>query len=130
MTGFVRVVATIPYGHTSAALMIANHQDLKIVSKRLDHAQASTTMNIYAHALPESDRKAAYALEAMLKGNKMKAIVINGSPRKSWNTDMLLRQALRGAADAGAETRLIQFSKDMQAAYDIGLRLASGNAKA
>ena len=40
----------------------------------------------------------------------MKAIAINGSPRKGWNTDMLLQQALKGAADAGAETELIQLS--------------------
>ena len=40
----------------------------------------------------------------------MKAIAINGSPRKGWNTDMLLQQALRGAADAGAETELFQLS--------------------
>ena len=37
-----------------------------------------------------------------------KAIAINGSPRKGWNTDMLLQQALKGAADAGADTELIQ----------------------
>ncbi len=41
----------------------------------------------------------------------MKAIAINGSPRKGWNTDLLLREALRGAADAGAETELIQLSE-------------------
>ena len=40
----------------------------------------------------------------------MKAIAINGSPRKGWNTDMLLHEALRGAADAGAQTELIQLS--------------------
>ena len=40
----------------------------------------------------------------------MKAIAINVSPRKGWNTDMLLQQALRGAADAGAETELIRLS--------------------
>lgn len=53
--------------HTSATLLIASQQDLKTVSKRLGHAQTSTTMNIYAHALQESDRKAADALENMLK---------------------------------------------------------------
>lgn len=53
--------------HTSATLLIANHQDLKTVSSRLGHAQASTTMNIYAHALQESDRKAADMLEAVLR---------------------------------------------------------------
>ena len=40
----------------------------------------------------------------------MKAIAINGSPRKNWNTDMLLQQALKGAEDAGAQTELIQLS--------------------
>ncbi|MCH5279786.1 MAG: flavodoxin family protein, partial [Christensenellaceae bacterium] len=40
----------------------------------------------------------------------MKAIAVNGSPRKGWNTDMLLQEALRGASDAGAETELIQLS--------------------
>lgn len=53
--------------HTSATLLIASQQDVKTVSKRLGHAQTSTTMNIYAHALQESDRKAADALEAMLE---------------------------------------------------------------
>ena len=53
--------------HTSATLMIAGHQDLRTVSSRLGHAQASTTMNIYAHALKENDRKAASALENMLR---------------------------------------------------------------
>ena len=53
--------------HTSATLLIASQQDVKTVSKRLGHAQTSTTMNIYAHALQESDRKAADALETLLK---------------------------------------------------------------
>ena len=52
--------------HTSATLLIASGQDIKTTSKRLGHAQTSTTMNIYAHALEESDKKAASALETML----------------------------------------------------------------
>lgn len=52
--------------HTSATLLIASKQDVRTVSSRLGHAQASTTMNIYAHQLQESDRKAANALENML----------------------------------------------------------------
>jgi hypothetical protein len=35
-------------------------------SKDISYAQASTTMNIYAHALQESDKRAANALENML----------------------------------------------------------------
>ena len=37
----------------------------------------------------------------------MKAIAINGSPRKKWNTATLLEKAIEGAASQGAETRLI-----------------------
>ncbi|MBM7865226.1 flavodoxin family protein [Heliobacterium gestii] len=37
----------------------------------------------------------------------MKVIAINGSPRKNWNTAMLLQNALEGAAAQGAETELI-----------------------
>lgn len=37
----------------------------------------------------------------------MKALAINGSPRKQWNTAMMLEHALKGAASKGAETELI-----------------------
>ncbi len=37
----------------------------------------------------------------------MKAIGINGSPRKDRNTAAMIRSALEGAAEAGAETELI-----------------------
>ena len=37
----------------------------------------------------------------------MKAIAINGSPRKNWNTATLLSKALEGAASVGAETEMI-----------------------
>ena len=37
----------------------------------------------------------------------MKAIFINGSPRKNGNTASLLAKAMQGAADSGCETRLV-----------------------
>ncbi len=37
----------------------------------------------------------------------MKAIILNGSPRKKWNTDLMLREAEKGAASVGAETEYI-----------------------
>jgi multimeric flavodoxin WrbA len=37
----------------------------------------------------------------------MKVIAFNGSPRKKWNTALLLEKALEGATAAGAETELI-----------------------
>lgn len=37
----------------------------------------------------------------------MNVIAINGSPRKNWNTDILLKNVLDGAASAGAETEMV-----------------------
>lgn len=37
-----------------------------------------------------------------------KVIAISGSPRKGKNTEMLLQEALRGAAEKGAETKLVR----------------------
>lgn len=37
----------------------------------------------------------------------MKAIFINGSPRKNWNTHQVLESAMKGAQTAGAETELV-----------------------
>ena len=37
----------------------------------------------------------------------MKIIAINGSPRKNWNTDTLLKKVLEGAESAGAETEMV-----------------------
>jgi len=37
----------------------------------------------------------------------MKVIAFNGSPRKEWNTALLLKSALEGAASRGAETELV-----------------------
>lgn len=38
----------------------------------------------------------------------MKALAINGGPRRGWNTDALLLEALRGAQEAGTETEMIR----------------------
>lgn len=45
----------------------------------------------------------------------MKIIAINGSPRKNWNTDTLLKKVLEGAASAGAETEMVYL-------YDLKFR--------
>ena len=45
--------------HTQATHLLANGVDVKTVQERLGHANASVTLNTYAHALPENDRKAA-----------------------------------------------------------------------
>jgi multimeric flavodoxin WrbA len=45
----------------------------------------------------------------------MKVMAINGSPRKKWNTAILLESALTGAASRGAETELVHL-------YDLKFR--------
>lgn len=52
--------------HTNATLMIAEGVDVCTVSKRLGHANTSTTLNIYAHALKSRDSEAADKLEQAL----------------------------------------------------------------
>ena len=37
----------------------------------------------------------------------MKIIAVNGSPRKNWNTDTLLKKVLDGAESAGAEAEMV-----------------------
>lgn len=37
----------------------------------------------------------------------MKTVIINGSPRKNWNTAQLLREAEKGAKSAGAQVRYV-----------------------
>lgn len=52
--------------HTAATLLIVSGIDIRTVSGRLGHSCASTTLNIYSHALEEMDRKASDALEEAL----------------------------------------------------------------
>ena len=40
----------------------------------------------------------------------LKVIGINGSPRKGWNTDLMLQSALKGAKDAGASVKYYQLA--------------------
>lgn len=45
--------------HTFASLMIADGTPLVVVSRRLGHAQVSTTANIYSHVIASAEEKAA-----------------------------------------------------------------------
>jgi integrase len=49
--------------HTNATIMIAEGTDIRTVSNRLGHAQTSTTLNIYTHALKSKDQQAAEVLD-------------------------------------------------------------------
>ena len=52
--------------HTHATLLISQGLDVRTVSNRLGHAQASTTLNIYAHAFAKMDREASDKLDNLL----------------------------------------------------------------
>lgn len=56
--------------HTNATLLIAGGTDLRTVSKRLGHADMTTTANIYTHAIQSADEKAAQVLESLLPNEK------------------------------------------------------------
>ena len=45
----------------------------------------------------------------------MKALFVNGSPRKNWNTHKMLEQAMKGASDSGAECELVHL-------YDLNFK--------
>lgn len=47
------------FRHTMASLLYFNGVDSVSISKRLGHAQVSTTANIYAHVIEEADKKNA-----------------------------------------------------------------------
>lgn len=47
------------FRHTMASMLYFNGMDSVTISKRLGHAQVSTTANIYAHVMEEADQKSA-----------------------------------------------------------------------
>ncbi len=54
--------------HTSASLMVALGINIKTISARLGHAKTSTTLDVYADALPSQDEAASDALGQMFFG--------------------------------------------------------------
>lgn len=64
--------------HTYASLMIAEGTPLVVISRRLGHAQVSTTANIYAHVIASADEKAAQISEkfadVLIAPNEKKAV--------------------------------------------------------
>lgn len=59
--------------HTSASLLISQGLDPVAVAQRLGHADAVTTLRIYAHSFEERDRAAADALESILTPYRQQA---------------------------------------------------------
>ena len=53
--------------HTAASLMIAEGLPIRNVAARLGHSQTSTTLDIYAHALIDSNSRATDAISRALE---------------------------------------------------------------
>ena len=53
--------------HYHASVLISSGVDVLTVSRRLGHAKAAITLDVYSHVLPGSDAAAARAIEGVLK---------------------------------------------------------------
>ena len=60
----------------------------------------------------------------------MKTIILNGSPRKKWNTDLMLREAEKGAASVGARRSILIFLtliiQGVEAVWRVSVRGQTG----
>jgi integrase len=65
--------------HFAATQMIGSGQDVRTVAGRLGHADASTTLKVYAGALPQRDRDAAESLGRSLTPRRSKAVTRKSS---------------------------------------------------
>jgi integrase len=54
--------------HTAATLALQAGVPVRIVQARLGHSKASTTLDVYQHAVPAMGRDAADTLEALIHG--------------------------------------------------------------
>ncbi|MCQ2538280.1 MAG: site-specific integrase [Lachnospiraceae bacterium] len=54
------------FRHAHASILLGNGIPAVAVAQRLGHSQVSTTLNIYAHALPEADALSVKTLESVL----------------------------------------------------------------
>lgn len=65
----IRYVNVHSFRHLNASLLIMNGIDIKTVSASLGHSQASTTLNIYAHAFAEAQARASETIANSLPLN-------------------------------------------------------------
>ena len=56
--------------HTHATLLLTKREPIKTVSERLGHANATITMQVYAHLLPGSQREAAELFASLIEREK------------------------------------------------------------
>ena len=54
------------FRHTMASILISNGTDILAVSRRLGHANTTTTLNVYSHALAQADASASDCIADVL----------------------------------------------------------------
>ena len=68
-------VVIIPYGHTFATRALEAGMDVKVLSSLLGHADASTTLNKYGHALPDHKRESMDKMHKYFSGAPFQTFV-------------------------------------------------------
>ncbi|KEK23995.1 hypothetical protein BAGA_04590 [Bacillus gaemokensis] len=53
--------------HSHATMLIQQNVNIKLISERLGHSQIQTTLNIYAHAVPELQRSVAEKIDQVFE---------------------------------------------------------------
>ena len=67
VTGFVRVVAIITYGHSYAVAAIRSGDDIKTVQGNLGHATASFTLDVYGHVTDQMKQDSAKRMDRYIE---------------------------------------------------------------
>lgn len=82
--------------HTQATVLIGGGADVKAVQDRLGHAQASTTLNVYAEAQKSKERATASMMSQLIRKSSRQAEEPEpprtGKPRASLRTGRLPRR--------------------------------------
>ena len=65
-----------------ATQMLGSGVAVPVVSARLAHARASTTLNVYAHAIPGADTEAARLISGILMKPELRLAIATG-PRRA-----------------------------------------------
>jgi len=68
ISGEIRFVAIITYGHSYAVAAIRSGDDIKTVQGNLGHATASFTLDIYGHVTDQMKRDSANRMEHFIRG--------------------------------------------------------------
>lgn len=61
----VRQIRLHDFRHSHATLLLNQNISIMAISKRLGHADYSTTLNVYAHMLPDEEKRVLTTLESL-----------------------------------------------------------------